>query len=84
MNGLSFLSPSLECREAILPFLCLSIFSLCDSNNNLHTILKEDCLELRNDICAEEWSEAVGFLGEGVLPVCEDLPDDTDECTGEL
>ena len=83
INGLSFLDPSPECREAIMPFLCLFIFSLCDSRNNLHSILRNNCLELRDDICLDEWSQAVGFLGEGVLPVCEDLPDAVDECTGK-
>jgi hypothetical protein len=82
VNGLSFLNPSPQCREAIMPFLCLYTFTLCDSSNNLHTILREDCLELRDDICAEEWNQAVGFLGNGVLPVCEDLPDITVKCIG--
>ena len=84
VNGLSFLNPSPQCREAIIPFLCLYIFTLCDSSNNLHTTLREDCLELRDNICAEEWSQAVGFLGPGVLPLCEDLPDITDECIGKF
>ena len=84
VNGLSILNPSPQCREAIMPFLCLFFFSLCDSSNHLHTILREDCLELRDDICAEEWSLAVGFLGAGVLPVCEELSDDADECIGRF
>jgi hypothetical protein len=80
--GIFFLfSPSSQCREAISPFLCLYTFTLCDSRNNLHTILREDCLELRNDICAEEWIRVAGFLGNGILPVCEDLPDIIDECS---
>ena len=84
VNGLSFLNSSPQCREAIMPFLCLYIFTLCDSSNNLRTTLREDCLELRDNICAEEWSQAVGFLGPGVLPLCEDLPDITDECIGKF
>ena len=82
VNGLSLLSPSPQCREAIIPFLCLSTFTLCDSSNHLHTILREDCLKLRDDICAEEWRQAVAILGPGVLPVCEDLRDANDECIG--
>ena len=85
VNGLSFLNPSPQCREAIIiPFLCLYIFTLCDSSNNLHTTSRDDCLELRDNICAEEWSQAVGLLGPGVLPLCEDLPDITDECIGKF
>ena len=82
VNGLSLLSPSQQCREAIMPFLCLSIFTLCDSSNHLHTILREDCLELRDDICTEEWRQAVAILGPGILPVCEDLPDTAENCIG--
>ena len=83
VNGLSFLNPSQQCSEAIMPFLCLSIFSLCDSSNTLHTILRQDCLDIRDDICVGEWSQAVTFLGGGVLPVCEDLPDVIENCTGK-
>ena len=37
-------------------------------------------------MCAREWSQAVTFLGDGVLPVCEDryLPDIIEDCTGNL
>ena len=84
VNGLSFLNPSQQCSEAIMPFLCLSIFSLCDSNNTLHTILRQDCLDIRDDVCDSVWSQAVSFLGDGVLPVCEDLPDVIVDCIGRF
>ena len=74
VNGLSFLNPSQQCSETIMPFLCLYIFSLCDSSNTLHTILRQDCLDIRDDVCAREWSQAVAFLGGGVLPVCDEDP----------
>ena len=82
-NGLSFLNPSQQCTEAIMPFLCLYTFSLCDSSNTLHTILRQDCLDMRDDVCASEWSQAFAFLGDGILPVCEDLPDVIENCTGK-
>ena len=82
VNGLSFLNPSPQCREAIIPFLCLYIFTLCDVDGHLHTVVREDCLELRDNICIEEWSQAAALLPPGSLPVCEDLPDATDECIG--
>ena len=85
VNGLSFLNPSQQCQEAIIPFLCISIFNLCDSSNTLHTSLREDCLYIRDDVCVSEWNTAVEFLGAYVLPVCEELPDDItmQECTGK-
>ena len=81
-SGLNFLNPppSPECREAILPFLCLSIFQLCDSSHQLHSIVRGECLRLRDSICIEQWRQAEAFLGAGVLPVCEDLPDTIDNC----
>ena len=82
VNSLPFLNPSQQCTEDIVPFLCLYTFSLCDSSNTLHTILRQDCLDIRDDVCSQEWSRAVAFLGDGVLPVCEDLPDIIEDCTG--
>ena len=79
--GLQFLDPSPECEERIRPFLCLHIFGLCDSNSTHHTTLRQECTELRDDVCAMEWSTAVNFLPVGTLPVCESLPDLTDMCT---
>ena len=85
VNGLSFLNPSQQCQEAIIPFLCISIFNLCDSSNTLHTAPREDCVYIRDDVCVSEWSTAVELLGADVLPVCEELPDDitVQECTGK-
>ena len=82
VDGLSLIS-SPECSEAVTPFLCLYIFTLCDSDNRLHTILRGDCLELRDTVCVDEWSQAVGILGTGVLPVCEELLEIEDECVGK-
>ena len=84
VNGLSLLNPTPQCSEAIIPFLCLSIFKLCDANGGVHNIISEDCHFLRDEVCAEEWSQAVGLLGDGILPVCEGLPDINDDCIGKL
>ena len=78
-NGLSLLNPTEECIEAIVPFLCLALFPLCDHDNNLRTISREDCLSLRDEICVDPWRMAVQFLGSGVLPICEDLADINNE-----
>ena len=80
VNGLSFLSPSEECLGELLPFLCLALFPLCDPDNNLRTISRADCLSLRDEICVDTWRMAVQFLGSGVLPICENLPDISNEC----
>ena len=81
-SGLSFLNPSAECVAAIRPFLCLYLFGVCDSSSQLRQVSSSECVDLRDDICATEWSAAVGFLGPGSLPVCEELPTQTadDSC----
>ena len=73
-SGLSFLNPSAECVAAIRPFLCLYLFGVCDSSSQLRQVSSSECVDLREDICATEWSAAVVFLGPGRLPVCENLP----------
>ena len=78
--GLGFLSPSPECERRIRPFLCLHVFGLCGSDTAHHTTTRQMCTELRDDLCVTEWSTAVGFLGAGVLPVCENLPDIEEDC----
>ena len=77
--GLRFLNPSPECKKRVMPFVCLHLFGLCDSGGDYRTTLRETCVELRDNICAAEWNLAAEFLPE-VLPVCEDLRDEADEC----
>ena len=79
---LPFLSPSPECVSAIRPFLCLYLFGSCDSNNQLHQVMQTDCERLRDDVCAREWALAERFLGQGVLPNCDDLTKKEEECQG--
>ena len=83
VNGFSSLSSDQQCSEAIMPFLCLSVFNLCDSSSTLYTITRQDCIDLRDGVCTREWSQAIGLFGPGVLPACEDLPDDNDDCIGK-
>ena len=85
LSGLPLLNPSQECLEKIQPFLCLHIFGLCDTNGNLRTTTRGECVRLRDDVCAAEWAIVLSFgLPPGTLPVCEDLPDADNECTGML
>ena len=39
-------------------------------------------MSLRDNVCSSEWESALRLLPQGTLPVCDDLPDVTDECTG--
>ena len=82
-NGLQLLSPSLECEEAVLPFLCLFAFPLCDGNGRLYQPSSGECETLTTETCAREWQMAVSFLGSENLPQCDFLPVTSLQCNGQ-
>ena len=82
-SGLQLLSPSLECEEAVLPFLCLFAFPLCDGNGRLYQPSLGECETLTTETCAQEWQMAVSFLGSENLPQCSTLPVTSLQCNGE-
>ena len=81
--NLPLLSPSPECEAAIRPFLCLYLFGSCDLNNNLHQATQSSCIRLRDDVCAQEFILAEGIVGQGVLPNCDSLLQQEEECQGQ-
>ena len=81
LNGLSSASP--ECVEAVLPFLCLYLFRLCDSNGTLYQPSSGDCVTISTVVCEREWIAATTILGPERLPQCELLPAETFECGKE-
>ena len=84
LEGLQVLNPSQACVDNIEPFLCLHLFGLCDESGVLHSNSREDCLDLRERVCAREWLAAERVLGD-ILPVCEDMPDtiESNNCLGK-
>ena len=76
LNGLSspLISASPECVEAVLPFLCLYLFRLCDSNGTLYQPSSGDCVTISTVVCEREWIAATTILGPERLPQCELLP----------
>ena len=83
-NGLQFLNPSPECEEAVLPFLCLFAFPLCDGSGQLYQPSFGECETLTQDTCGLEWATALSFLGSENLPQCGSLPETSLECSGKL
>ena len=81
LQGLPLLSPSPECEAAIRPFLCLYLFGSCDSvSRQQHQVTQANCERLRDDVCTQEFVEAEELLGQGVLPNCDDLLQQEEEC----
>ena len=76
--NLRFLTPSPQCEEAVIPFLCLFLFGLCDGSGVSIQPTSGQCEELRDDVCSTEWSTALAF---GVdLPDCEIFPLEQSTC----
>ena len=80
VNGLSFIRASPECEKAVLPFLCLYLFGLCDSNGTLYRPSSMDCETISTDVCEREWMAATNILGQSALPQCESLPVESLTC----
>ncbi len=81
-NAFASFDPTPNCLEEIMPFLCIHVFGLCDTGRNLHTPFRGECLNLRDGVCSVGWARVMSLL-PGSLPVCEDLPDMTRNCTGK-
>ena len=78
------MDPSPECEAAIKSFVCLYLFGLCDTNNQLYQALQDDCVRVRDEICPREWVIATELLQTnpdlGSLPQCEGLSSETSSC----
>ena len=84
LSGLLFLSPSQECVAAIKPFMCLYLFGSCDYQNQLRQVSRSDCVELRDELCPDQWKAAIRILGEGTLPDCSIIEEHEIECLGKF
>ncbi len=82
LAGLQLLTPSDNCSEAIVPFICFSIFGFCDnSTRELHLPSLEDCNALMNT-CAPEFQRAMPLIATLQVPPCESFPNITLMCSG--
>ena len=82
LPSLPLLSPSPECEAAIRPFVCLYLFGSCDSDNSPRQVTQASCIRLRDEVCAQEFVLAERLVGLGVLPNCDDLLQQEEECQG--
>lgn len=69
------LNPSPECDSAFRSFFCLYILGECQGNTTGHGLVdRTSCIDVRDTKCVKEWNKMEAFLGQGELPICEDLP----------
>ena len=87
IGGLQFLTPSPECNETAIPFICFYYFGLCDSSGEILLPSATQCETVSNETCAREFQMAVTTLGSNALPQCENLPSTSQlnftECAGK-
>ena len=74
----NLIKPSSECRELVVPFLCLYQFGLCDTSGIFIQPTIGQCEEIRDVVCRTEWATALRF---GIdLPDCRILPMESPSC----
>ena len=78
ISSLEFLGPSDECRGAVTPFLCLSLFGLCDSSGVSLQPTSGQCEEIRDRVCRTEWATALSFGAD--IPDCGKFPSEQASC----
>ena len=39
-------------------------------------------MDVRDEVCEREWREIDAFIGPGILPICDDGDNHTQECLG--
>ncbi len=69
VSSLLLLEPTQECKDAVVPFLCLYLFKLCSSelNGTLHQPSSQQCWDISSITCASQ-----------ALPDCNSLPEHDD------
>ena len=77
--GLDRLGSSEQCREAVIPFMCLHLFGLCDTSGVFFQPTVQQCLDVRDELCSPEW-ELVASSLDFDLPDCETLPTEQPSC----
>ena len=77
------IKPSDECRDAVVPFLCLYTFGLCGEYDTDYQPTAAECSNIRDSVCENEWRQAADLLilyGQPPLPDCSHLAADGLKC----
>ena len=86
-GGISIFKPSDECKDLALPFMCLFIFGLCDSNSQLYQPTMEECDMVTEGVCEgvfNDLEDAAAAIGQAdQLPQCELLPETSLNCNSK-
>ena len=61
-------SISEKCSAAVMPFIC---HPPCDIDGSPLLVTQNQCIYIRDDVCANEWRIAMTVKQGSLLPVCE-------------
>ena len=65
---------SQQCRDAVLPFMCLYTFPLCDNiTGHLYQPTRDECVRVSEQVCSHEWNLTTQLGYQHLLPDCEML-----------
>ena len=67
-----------ECSAAVMPFICQYAYPPCDGDGSPLLITQEQCVNIRDEVCANEWRIAMATDQGSLLPVCEAFDNDED------
>jgi len=65
-----------ECSAAVHPFVCQYVYPPCDGNGSALLITMEQCLNVQNEMCVEEWRLVMNTEFGSLLPDCQELEDE--------
>ena len=60
-----------ECSTVLVPWLCQYAYPPCDADGNPLLITQEQCINIRDDVCANEWRLVMVTDLASILPDCE-------------
>ena len=67
---------SVECSVTVIPFICQYVYPPCDSNGSANFITKEQCINIRDEVCISEWRFLMATRFVSLLPICEVINSD--------
>ena len=67
-----------ECSAAVVPFICQYAYPPCDGDGSPLLITQEQCVNIHDDLCANEWKLIIITDLASLLPNCEGFHKESD------
>jgi len=62
-----------QCSAVVMPFICQYVYPPCDGDGSPLLVTEEQCVNIRDDVCTNEWRFALSLEQGSLLPACEDF-----------